>query len=119
MDLFGGESKTKRERVLAVLQGLTWTSWRELERVGGNRYRARVDELINRGYRIETMKDPSNVGNCYRLLDLVPGPPQRKQVKIYFDEDDAAALTRSEVTPAAAVAATEALRTFRANKHKL
>lgn len=119
MDLFDGEYKTARERVLVALQGLTWTSWRELERVGGNRYRARVDELINRGYLIETKKDPSNVGNCYRLLDLVPGPPQLKQVKIYIEEDDAAALMRGVVTPAAAAAIEKALRTFLANKHKL
>lgn len=117
--LFGREHQTARDRVLVALQGLTWMSWRDLERVGGNRYRARLDELINRGYLIEIRTDPSGVGKCYRLLNLVPSSPPRKQVKIYFEEEDAEGLTHGEVTPAAAEATVNALRTFRANKHKL
>jgi len=116
---FAVKYETARDRVLAALQGLTWTSWRELDRVGGNRYSARVRELKRQGYKIASTADPSGDGKRYRLLNLVPGLPERKYVKIYFEETDADALTRNEVTPAAAAAATKALRIFQANKHKL
>ena len=116
---FAIKYKTARERVLIELQTLAWTSWRVLHQTGGVRYSARLLELKRLGYKIIDTADPSGDGKRYRLLDLVPSHPQHKHVKIYFEESDADALIRGEVTPAAQEATMYALRIFRANKHKL
>ena len=116
---FAVKYETARDRVFAALEPLEWVSWRVLERVGGNRYRARLDELINLGYKIEIEPDPSGHGKRYRLTDRVPGRRPSKQVKLYLPESDVEALLRGEVTLFTISIAAETLRIFRANKHKL
>lgn len=115
---FAVKYKSARERILIELRGLDWVSWKALHRIC-NRYSARILDLKRLGYKIEDEPDPSGDGKRYRLLNPIPGRPQRKHVKIYFEESDADALTHGFVTPAAGIAAVKALSIFRANKHKL
>src|SRR5262245_6479133 len=118
---FAEMNLTKRDRVLRLLSDLLWHSHQELAQVGGVRYGARILELKRLGYDIDSEENVTNwpQGKRYRLATLARGLPQTKQVKVFLNEDDAAALVGWQVTVAAQRAVQEALASFRANKHKL
>lgn len=119
MSDYGEKYETARDRVLNALQGGEWVSWKVLDRVGGNRYSARVLELKRLGYMIESRPDPSGDGQQYRLVSPYPGPPQTKRVKVFLDEADAEELLTGHLTPAAGNAVLTALESFRINRSKL
>jgi len=115
---FALKYQSARDRVLIELKPLQWVSWRVLHRIC-NRYSARLLELRRLGYKIEDEPDPSGDGKHYRLIDPVRGRPQRKEVRLYLPEPDVEALLQGKVTLFTVSIAAEALRIFRANKHKL
>jgi hypothetical protein len=116
---FAEKYQTARMRVFAVLSDLAWHDWRELEKVGGIRYGARLLELRRLGYLIETadLED----GKRYRLKALERVAPQKKKVKVLLEEGDAEALLSLGLflTPGGRLALTQALESYRVNKHKL
>ena len=110
---------TARARLLAAMQDLEWHGWRLFRHIGGVRYSARLLELKRLGYQIEDRDRPTGDGKDYRLISLVPTRPQGKQVKIYLPEIDVESLLRGYVSVNATKIASDALRIFRANRHKL
>ena len=109
---------TARGRLLKLLEDLGWHDHRDLERVAGNRYAARLLELKRLGYRIEDRSGTKD-GKAYRLLSREPSEPQGKRVKVFLDEADADALSHGRITAAAVDAVGLALASFRANRGKL
>src|SRR5262245_54149494 len=85
---FAVKYQTARDRVLIELQPLEWVSWKVLRRIGGVRYSGRLRELKRLGYKIEDKPDLSGHGKSYRLMDLIPGRPDSKLVKIYLAESE-------------------------------
>jgi hypothetical protein len=111
---------TARDRILQAMKDLEWHDWKELSRIGGIRHQARLRELKRLGYKFETVSDlKSGHGMRHRLLDLVPGRPAKKLVKIYLPEHDAKLLIEDEVSDEARVIIKTALQIFDANRHKL
>jgi len=119
---FGKVKEPQRERVLALLSDLAWHSWSELAEIA-SRFSARLHELKRLGYRIENRPVPAGGegdGYEYRLTSTTPDEVTPvKRVKVYLDEDDAAALLKGRVTQTASRALEDALRSYRANASKL
>lgn len=115
------EKRTARGRVLFTLRDLKWHSHVELTKVGGQRFSARLLELRRLGYKMESraINGDKVLGNEYRLLSLEIGDAQAKKVKVYLNEVDAERILGGRVTRSAASAIKSAIRSFRANKHKL
>lgn len=118
---FAERYKPAREQVLDLLSDLQWHSWRELRRVGGVRYGARVGELRDEGYHVESRKSAlTEDGKDYRLKWLAPGGVREPRVKVYLREQDAAAMVQDGIVPLAAChGIAEALASFRSNRGKL
>lgn len=114
---WGKRYGTARDRALALLTDGGWHSWRELERVAGVRYGARLLELRREGCQIEHQDDPSGDGRCYRLAGRAE--PQEKRVRVYLREDDARSLTYGRITTSARAAVIDALGSFDTNRGKL
>ena len=113
---FAEEKKPARERLLDLLLDGRWHSWQECQSVGGVRYSARLLELKRQGHRIET-RGEKHSGFDYRHVGV--GKPQQKRVKIYLTESDAEDLLSGILTGNASSAISDALASFRSNKHKL
>jgi hypothetical protein len=117
---YAAKYQSARERTLTMLKDLQWTSWRQLRRVAGVRYGARIRELKRLGYRIEDSSDNSPDGKQYRLTNITPGEPLGKRVRVYLPERETEMLLTTGKVPAASIVAiATALSIFRANKHKL
>lgn len=115
---YGVLMKTARDRVRDLLWDLKWHHFNELGRVGGVRYGARLLELRRLGWEIET-RDLEPKGKEYRMIRRENGKPQGKQVKVFLDEDDAAALLAGTLTRKAKMAVLDGLKSYRVNKDKL
>lgn len=117
---FGRKYLTARERILETMKDLAWHNWKELSRIGGIRHQARLRELKRLGYKFETASDTkTGHGKRSRLLDIVPGRPEKKMVKIYLPERDAKLLLDRQISDEAKTIIETALRIFAANRHKL
>ena len=116
---YGQKYESARDQVLKLLMDLQWHGRKQLERVAGNRYCARILELKRLGYKVESEPLPDDDGNRYRLLSKTPGKPQAKKVKIFVTESEAEWLTKKIVRDSALKPIREALESFRANKKKL
>lgn len=112
-----------RERLFMLLTDLKWHSHQACAREGGQRFAARMLELRKLGYTTEARPLPGTdgtAGNEYRLASLVRGAPPEKMVKVYLREQEVEAILRLPglLTPEKAKL-TDALGSFRRNKHKL
>lgn len=117
---YGKVFETARARIYHLLKDGQWHLWRELKKIGGVRYSARILELKREGYRIESRPSGDSEGKSYRMPTTARGKPQGKQVKVFLDEDDADAIVHTGVVPhEAALAIEDALASFRHNKGKL
>ena len=117
---YGVKYATARDRVLAELKSMQWTSWKTLRRTGGVRYGARIRELRRLGYKIEDGPTNGPDGKAYRLRSLRPGAPEEKHVKIYLPESHVINLLDNyEIPDFTRTLILIALRTFQANKDKL
>jgi len=117
---YGKKYGSAREALLDRMSDCVWHSWKELEAVAGNRYAARMLELRRLGYQIEDRSGVAHPdGKDYRLISVVPGPPKKKQVKVFLDEYDAQAAVLGNLTSTARTAVKDALGSFMANKDKL
>jgi len=117
---YGVEYKTARDRLYDLLADLYWHSAKELSRVGGVRYGARILELKRLGYQIESREVEGQEGKDYRLISRHKGSPQQKRVKVLLTEDDAHDLAYNDtLTDRARDAIQNALGSFRTNKDKL
>jgi hypothetical protein len=115
---FAEINKTKRQRVLELLNDLQWHTHVELQVVGGVRYGARLLELKRLGYLIDDQSlEPQ--GKRYRLASTVRGVPQEKRVKVFLTKEDAQNLLEGVVTAEATLAVRDALSSYLANEHKL
>lgn len=85
---FGEKKRPLRERVFDLLSDLEWHTHVELNRIGGNRYAARILELKRQGYRVDS-RPLGEMGKEYRLLSLNPGVPQPKRVRVFLELEDA------------------------------
>ena len=109
---------TARGRIFELLRDQQWHSWRELRKVGGVRYSARLLELKRLGYPVDS--DTWEQGRTYRLAALEPGEPQRKRVKVFLEELDVVRMVDGYPPNArASRALARALDSFRANRGKL
>lgn len=123
---YAGLKRTQREEVLRILSDLEWHPYLDLNAVGGVRYSARLLELKRLGYKIEHRTVKGDTGRDYRLKSLTPDVPQAKMVKVFLTEAETLLLLRATaaidiVKEARPVRASleGALRSFRANRHKL
>lgn len=74
--------------ILELLSDLQWHTYLELSKAGGNRYGARINELIQDGYEIETKSIPTAEGGCsYRLTSTTPGARRTRNVRVYAPPD--------------------------------
>lgn len=74
--------------VLDLLSDLQWHTNLELGAIGGNRYGARVNELVQDGYKIQVKKIPGGKGSCkYRLKSKIPEAPRSRNVRVYAPPD--------------------------------
>jgi hypothetical protein len=85
---FGAENTSLRAKLKAYLSDMQWHSWKELREVGGSRLSARLLELKREGYVIDRESIKGSRGFQYKLRSLVPGEPQRKQVKALLPPSD-------------------------------
>lgn len=85
---FGAENTNLRDKLRGYLADMRWHSWRELKEVGGSRFGARLLELKREGYIIDRESIKGSRGFRYKLRSLVPGEPQRKQVKALLPPSD-------------------------------
>lgn len=104
--------RPRRERLLELLADGAWHDWRECSDVAGLRFGARVGELREAGWLIES--EDLEVGRRYRLASLEKGPKLGRRVRIYVDESDAEALASGWVSERARLAIKSALAIFRA-----
>jgi hypothetical protein len=117
---YAAKYPTARERILGTMKDLEWHNWKELSQIGGIRHQARLRELKRLGYKFETKSDiKTGHGRRCRLLDTVPGRPEKKMVKIYLPESSAKLLLDDRVSEEAKKIIEAALRIFAANRHKL
>lgn len=111
---------TKREQIYYLLSDREWHTAKELNKVGGVRYSARLLELKRLGYKIESKEVEGKNYKSYRLASILRGPCQGKRVKVLLDEGDVDELLESGIlTLSAEAALKDALGSFRTNKHKL
>ena len=118
---YGQDFETARARVFHLLEDGEWHGWKELRRVGGVRYSARLLELRREGYAVESepIVDGEH-GKRYRMPELRPGQPQGKRVKVFLEEGDVERmLDAGVITKPARNALHDALGSFQHNKHKL
>lgn len=111
-----------RTRLLSLLSDCQWHNCAELEMSADNRYGARLGELRNLGYDVETKPDPNTLdsqGRLYRLTSPAPGAPREKRVKVYLTEQDARSVILGAPTMFAIAAVRNALHSFQQNKGKL
>jgi len=92
-------------------QDLAWHHYSEIHVVAGIRYSARLLELKELGYQIESQ--PCEDGKWYRLRSRTPGPRRIRKVKVFLTEEDAAWLVDQHVTKTAPEATREALASYR------
>lgn len=85
---YAEKKRPYRERIFDLLSDLEWHTHTELNRIGGNRYAARLLELRRQGYLMDT-RPLGETGKEYRLLSLRPGEPQPKRVRVFLAIDDA------------------------------
>lgn len=110
---FSEKYKPAREQVLDLLGDLQWHSWKDLRRVGGVRYGARLGELKDDGYSIETRDSTlTDDGKDYRLRWLTPGEGRDPRVKVYLNPDDAALLMLGHVSEGAREAVKVAIESY-------
>jgi len=115
---FAEVNKTKRQRVLELLNDLQWHTHVELQVVGGVRYGARLLELKRLGYLIDDQSlEPQ--GKRYRLASTMRGTPQAKRVKVFLTKEEAQLLLEGVTTLESRNAVRDALASYLANEHKL
>jgi len=76
---YGSDDKSHREKVLELLSDGAWHSSRALQRVGGTRAGARVQELRDRGFLIECRHQPDGSAGAWewRLTGQGEPPPKK------------------------------------------
>jgi hypothetical protein len=116
---YGAKYETARDRILDLMSDCEWHRHKELWKVGGVRYTARLLELRRLGYEMESRPSDDKHGKDYRLMSIERGQPQEKQVKVFLSESDAVALISGVITPTAEHSTLDALNSFQSNKHKL
>ena len=114
------KNKTARAKLLALMFDLRWHSWREMRPIAGVRYGARLLELKRQGYLFASF-DAQGEGNgkVYQLLSRTPSTAQGKMVKVYLLEQDAELVCNGMFNERIRVVVSDALGSFRINKHKL
>lgn len=116
---YAEQYQTARGRIFDLLSDLEWHSWRELKRIGGVRYSARLLELKRLGYAVDSDSEAPD-GRIYRLQSLAKGAPKGKRVKVFLEESDVIALLeKGTLTKRAQKTLTDALGSFQANRWKL
>ena len=84
--------KGARGQVLHRLYDLRWHTYRDLATVGGVRYGARIAELLDEGWPIESAEIEGGPGKRYRLRARQRGAPRPKRVRVYLPAESAAHL---------------------------
>jgi hypothetical protein len=115
---YSTEYSTARARIYAKLSDLKWHSHRELGKIGGNRYGARIGELRRLGYLIQTVAVKGD-GRRYKLNSLERKAAIPKRVKVYLSLDDAQTIAAWGLPPGAVAAVEAALESYHANRSKL
>lgn len=103
------------DRLVSLLSDGQWHDHHELAMAAGNRYGARKEELIDRGFRIESRPSPSGRGYAYRLAKGSK-PKREDRVKIYLTQADTEALLAWNITTDAYLAVHAAMKTFKRNR---
>jgi len=111
--------KTQRDRVFYLLSDLQWHPWKELSEAGGSRYSARILELRRLGYQIDSKPLPG-AGREYRMASQDPCKTLPKRVRVLLREEDLEAILESSgISEGIRATLSEALETFKSNKHSI
>lgn len=107
------DEKPAKKRLLELLWDQEWHPWEELRGVAGQRYGARLHELRQVGFTVETRdRKGDDRGRDYRLSSREPSDPKKKRVRVYLDVEDARILAIGGSTKDARNAIKESLDSY-------